>query len=172
MKTLPVSRLFAWTLLCVLSVWFDSCKKSDDPTTTTPTTTIEGSYKISTLKVDPKVLSLYDDLIAASKLLYANTTCLTDITITFKTGGDATTDTPTSCQSIPVPVSTFTGIDASSKWSLSGNKLTVTKGDGTKTDYTVVSNTGGILKLQWQGNLSALVPGNTVYTYTMELKKQ
>ena len=172
MKNLPVSRLLIWAMLMPLSLWFDSCKKSDDPTTTTPTTTVEGSYKISTLSVDPKVLGLYNDLIAASKLIFNNTTCLTDITITFKTGGDATTDNPSSCQTIGVPVSTFTGVDAASKWTLNGNQLTVTKSDGTKTNYTVVSNTGGILKLQWQGLLNYPTPSPTMYTYTMELKKQ
>ncbi len=171
MKNLDTSRLLSWALIVAIPLWFGSCKKTDDPTTT-PTTTVEGSYKISTLKVNPPALGTFEDLIAASKLLFSNTTCLTDLTITFKTGGDATTDNPTACQSLPVPVSTFTGIDATSKWTLSGTKLTVTKSDGTKTEYTVVSNTGGVLKLQWQGSLNYPVPSTTVYTYTMELKKQ
>jgi hypothetical protein len=149
---------------------FTNCSKDDNPTTTTATT-IEGSYKISALSIDPKALGLYSDLIAGSKLFFANSTCLNDITITFKTGGDATTDNPSTCQSLPVPVSTFTGIDASSKWALNGNKLTITKGDGTKTDYTVLS-TGTILKLQWQGAFNFPTPSSTVYTYTMDLTKQ
>lgn len=170
MKDLRLSRLFAWTLLIALPLWFGSCSKDDNPTVV-DTPTVEGSYKITSLSVDPKALGVYNDLIAASKLLFANTTCLNDLTITFKTGGDATTDSPTSCNSIPVPVSTFTGIDATSKWSLSGNQLTVTKGDGTKTAYTVLS-TGATMKLQWQGTLNYPVPSTTVYTYTMDLKKQ
>ncbi|AKD54395.1 lipocalin family protein [Spirosoma radiotolerans] len=170
MKDLRLSRLFAWTLLIALPLWFGSCSKDDNPTIV-DTPTVEGNYKISTLTIDPKALGLYSDLIAGSKLFFNNTTCLNDITITFKTGGDATTDNPMSCQSIPVPVSTFTGIDATSKWSLSGNQLTVTKGDGTKTAYTVLG-TGAILKLQWQGTLNYPTPSSTMYTYTMELKKQ
>ena len=170
MKTLRSSHPLAWVLSVAILLGSGSCKKNED-TTPPPTTTVEGSYKISALKVDPKALGLYDDLLAASKLLFNNTTCLTDITITFKAGGDATTDNPSACQSIPVPISTFTGIDASSKWVLTGNKLTVTKSDGTKTDYTVLS-TGSTLKLQWQGALNYPVPSPTVYTYTMDLKKQ
>lgn len=170
MKTLPVSRFFAWTLLSVLSVWFTNCKKSDDPTTTTPAT-VEGNYKISALKVNPKVLGQFDDLLAAAPL-YLGTTCLTDLTVSFKNGGAATVDNPTTCQNIPIPVSTFTGIDAASKWSQSGDKLTVTRSDNTKTEYTIVSNTGSVLQLQWQGLLNYPAPSTTMYTYTMDLKKQ
>ncbi len=171
MKKMHVSRPLVWAFVLAIPLLVGNCKKSDDPAVPA-TPSVEGSYKISTLRVDPKVQGLFDDLVAASKLLYNGTTCLTDITITFKAGGDATTDNPAACQSIPFPVSNFTGIDASSKWALTGDKLTITKGDGTKTDYTVVSNTGGILTLRWQGSLSAVVPGTTVYTFTMELKKQ
>ncbi|GAB3779748.1 hypothetical protein GCM10028818_30810 [Spirosoma horti] len=170
MKDLRLSRLFAWALLIAIPVWFGSCSKDDNPIIT-DTPTVEGSYKISTLTIDPKALGLYTDLIAGSKLFFNNTTCLNDLTITFKTGGEATTDNPAACQTIPVPVSTFTGIDATSKWSLSGNQLTVTKSDGTKTAYTVLS-TGSTMKLQWQGTLNYPTPSPTIYTYTMELKKQ
>jgi len=169
MKDLRLSRLFAWTLLIALPFWFGSCSKDDNPTVV-DTPTVEGSYKISTLTINPTVLGI-SDLLAGSKLFFNNTTCLNDLTITFKTGGDATTDSPTSCNAIPVPVSTFTGIDATSKWSLSGNQLTVTKSDGTKTAYTVL-NTGATMKLQWQGTLNYPVPSPTVYTFTMDLKKQ
>lgn len=169
MKNLRLSRLFAWTVLLALPLWFGSCKKDDNPTVDN-TTTIEGSYKISALTISPAVLTI-TDLLAGSKLFFSNTTCLNDITITFKTGGDATTDNPGSCSSIPVPVSTFTGIDASSKWALSSNQLTVTKGDGTKTVYTVLG-TGATLKLQWQGGLNYPTPNSNVYTYNMDLKKQ
>ena len=169
MKDLRLSRLFAWTLLLAIPLWFGSCSKDDNPTIV-DTPTVEGSYKISTLTISPALLTI-TDLLAGSKLFFSNTTCLNDLTITFKAGGDATTDNPSSCSLIPVPVSTFTGIDATSKWSLSGNQLTVTKSDGTKTAYTVLG-TGATLKLQWQGTLNYPTPSSTIYTYTMELKKQ
>ena len=93
-----------------MTVGLTAVKRNDDAGRTT---TVEGRYKITALSAEPKVLGLFNDLIAASKLLFSNTTCLTDLTITFKAGGTATTDNPASCQSIPVPVSTFTGVDAS-----------------------------------------------------------
>ena len=165
-----LSRLLLLSALTMMSLWVDSCKKTEDPPA--PDTAIEGSYKITSLQVDPKALGVYNDLLAASKLLFNNTTCLTDITITFKTGGTATTDNPATCQKdVPVPVSTFTGIDEASKWVINGDKLTVTKSDGTKTEYTVLSR-GSTLKLQWQGTLNFPVPSPALYTYTMELKKQ
>ncbi|WP_020604084.1 lipocalin family protein [Spirosoma spitsbergense] len=168
MKKAPLSSLFLCASVMALLLGFDSCTKTDNPVT--PATTIEGSYKITALTADPKVLGTFSDLIAASKLLFSNTTCLNDLTITFKADGTATTDNPNSCQSIPVPVSTFTGIDASSKWVLNGSKLSVTRGDGTKTEYTVVNSTP-TLKLQWQGMLNYPAPDPTVYTFNMELKK-
>ena len=170
MKNRHLSHLIVWSLFVAVSLWFTGCKK-DDNTTPTQTATIPGTYKISTLTVSPPALGLYTDIVAASKLFFNNSTCLNDITITFNSDGNATTDNPTSCQSLPVPVSTFTGIDASSKWIQNGSILTVTKGDGTKTDYTVVSNTNNLLKLQWQGLLNYPTPSPTQYTYTMELKK-
>lgn len=175
MKKSQLSRLFLCASVMALLVGFDSCK-SDNPDTAAPAT-IAGSYNITALMVTPSVQNTFSDLIAASKLLFNNTTCLTDLTITFKTDGTATTDSPASCKSVvdasgnQIPISTFTGIDASSKWVQSGSTLTVTKGDGTKTDYTVV-NMGTTPKLQWQGLLNYPVPSTTIYTFTMDLKKQ
>jgi hypothetical protein len=175
MKKTHLSRLFLCASITALLLGFDSCK-SDNPDTAAPAT-IAGSYKITALTVTPSVQSTFSDLIAASKLLFSNTTCLTDLTITFKADGTATTDSPASCKSVvdgsgnQIPISTFTGIDASSKWVQTGTTLTVTKGDGTKTDYTVVS-TSPTLKLQWKGLLNYPVPSTTIYTFTMDLKKQ
>lgn len=171
MRKFNSSHLLIWALIAAMPLWFTSCKKDEDNPSTS-STTIEGTYKLSTLTIDPAKLGLYTDLIAASKLLLNNTTCLTDFTVVFKTGGDATVDNPTSCQTIGIPVSTFTGIDASSKWVVNGQTLTITQSNGSKTDYTIVSNTGGILKLQWKGVLNYPAADTTIYTFTMELKKQ
>lgn len=170
MKNLRLSRLSAWTLLLVLPLWFGSCKKDDNPTVNN-TTTIEGSYKITALKANPKVGGIYDDLLAAAPL-FLKTSCLTDITLTFQAGGSITTDNPTSCQNSAVPPSTITGIDASSKWALNNKTLTITKSNGTQTNYTVLSS-GAVLQLQWQDSQDYLGTGTKVaYTYTMDLKKQ
>ncbi len=175
MKKAHLARLFLCASIAALLLGFDSCK-SDNPDTVAPTT-IAGGYKVTTLTVTPSVQGIFSDLIAASKFLFNNTTCLTDLTITFRADGTATTDSPSSCQSVvdasgkQIPISTFTGIDASSRWVQSGSTLTVTKGDGTKTEYTVVSTTP-TLKLQWNGLLNYPTPSTTVYTFTMDLNKQ
>ena len=167
MKTLSTTSLFAWALVVALPLWFSSCKKSDNNDTVTPTT-IEGNYKISALKASPKILGQFDDLLALAPQILGST-CLTDITLSFKSGGTVTTDTPATCTS--VDVSDVTGVDGTSKWSQSGNKLTITQSDGSKTDYTVLS-TGAVLQLQWQGSEDYAGTGtNTTYTYTMDLKR-
>lgn len=169
MQKLNSSRLFIWALIVALPLWFDSCKKDDENPTIT--TTIEGSYKITALKANPKVGGVYEDLLAAAPLLLT-TTCLNDITLTFQTGGAIATDNPTTCQNSKIPPSTITGIDATSKWSYSGNTLTITKSDGTKTAYTVLK-TGAVLQIQWQDSQDFLGTGTKVaYTYTMDLTRK
>ncbi|GAB4022024.1 hypothetical protein EXU85_28210 [Spirosoma sp. KCTC 42546] len=171
MQNLRSSRLFIWALLIAMPLWFDSCKKDDENPVITPTTTIEGSYKITALKANPKVGGIYEDLLAAAPLILT-TTCLNDITLTFQTGGAIATDNPTTCQKSTVPPGTITGIDATSKWAYSGNTLTITKSDGTKTAYTVLK-TGTVLQVQWQDSQDYLGTGTKVaYTYTMDLTKK
>lgn len=168
MKNRHLSRLIVWSFFLTALIWFVGCKKNDD--TTPAQATIAGSYKINTLTISPSVLGLSDLKSAASTVF--GSTCLNDLVITFNSDGTATTNNPSDCSKLPASVSTFTGIDASSKWTQSGSTLTVTKGDGTKTDYTIVSNTNGVMKLQWQGLFNYPAPSTTQYTYTMELKKQ
>lgn len=170
MKHLHSSRLIAWTLLLALPLWFGSCKKDDNPTVV-DTPTVEGSYKITALKANPKVGGIYDDLLAAAPLIL-KTSCLNDITLTFQTGGSIKTDNPTSCQNSTIPPGTITGIDASSKWALNGKTLTITKSNGTQTLYTILSS-GAVLQVQWQDSQDYLGTGTKVaYTYTMDLTKQ
>ncbi|MVM32926.1 hypothetical protein GO755_22995 [Spirosoma sp. HMF4905] len=171
MQKINSSRFLIWAFIVAMPLWFDSCKKNDDNPTVTTTTTIEGSYKITALKANPKIGGIYEDLLAAAPLILT-TTCLNDITITFQTGGAIATDNPATCQKSTVPPSTITGIDATSKWSYSANTLTITKSDGTKTNYTVLK-TGAILQVQWQDSQDYLGTGTKVaYTYTMDLTKK
>ncbi|GAB2566299.1 lipocalin family protein [Spirosoma areae] len=171
MKKLLLPRLLSFALMIALSVWLDSCKKEDDPGAQPTPTTVEGNYKITALKASPKLLGQFEDLLGVAPLVLG-TSCLSDLTVTFKTGGDVTTDNPASCQKSAVPASMITGIDASSKWVLNGTKLTVTKSDASKTEYAVLS-TGATLQVQWQGQADYENKGTkTTYTYTMDLKKQ
>ncbi|GAB3038648.1 lipocalin family protein [Spirosoma pulveris] len=169
MKNIIPSRLLTYAVVLALPMWFGSCSKNDTPDTVS--STVEGSYKISALTASPKVAGVYEDLLAAAPLLLT-TTCLNDITLTFKSGGAIANDNPVTCQKSAIPPSTITGIDATSTWKYDANVLTLTKSDGTKTAYTVLS-TGSILKLQWKDSQDFLGTGTkTAYTYTMDLKKQ
>ena len=170
MKTLRSPRLLIWAFLLTMPLWFSNCSNNDNPTITN-TTTIEGAYKITALTANPKVGGVYSDLLAAAPLILT-TTCLNDLTITFQTGGTVATDNPTTCQKSTVPPSTITGVDAASKWVLSGSTLTITRSDATKTTYTVLK-TGTILEVQWQDSQDYLGTGTKVqYTYTMDLTKK
>ncbi|WP_461041294.1 lipocalin family protein [Spirosoma harenae] len=153
-----------------LTIWLDSCKKddTDNPGTTTG---LEGTYKITALKSNPKVGGVYEDLLAAAPLILT-TTCMSDIKITFATGGNVTTDNPTTCQKSAIPPSTITGIDGSSKWTLNGSTLTITRADNTTTTYNVLK-TGSVAQLQWQSREDFLGTGTKVdYTFTMDLTRQ
>ncbi|GAB3691623.1 hypothetical protein GCM10027592_09790 [Spirosoma flavus] len=171
MRNLRFSRLFAYVLLVAVPFWFNACKKDDNTTTPTPSNSVEGTYKVSALQASPAVLGQFSDLLSAAPLVLG-TSCLTDVSITFKTGGTVSTDNPTSCQQSKIPASSITGVDAASKWSQSGSTLSVTTSTGTKTDYTVLS-TGAVMKLQWKGDADFANTGKpTSYTYTMDLKRQ
>ena len=131
---------------------------------------VEGTYKITALKSNPKVGGVYEDLLAAAPLILT-TTCLNDIKITFETGGNITTDNPTTCQKSVVPPSAITGIDGSSKWTFNGNTLTIIRADNATTTYNVLK-TGSVLQLQWQSEADYMGDGTKInYTYTMDLTR-
>ncbi len=156
--------LFAVVLLSLVV----GCKKS----TTDPVSPagVEGSYKITAIKIDPKV-SGFDDLLPLYNLSLG-TTCLSDVTITFKTGGTITTDNPASCQSSSSKISDATGFDSSSKWSLSGSKLTITN-TGSSPDVYDVTNDGTTLSLKTQSDEDFTNSGTkTKYTITLQLHRQ
>ncbi|MCY7360273.1 MAG: lipocalin family protein [Rudanella sp.] len=99
--------------------------------------TIEGIWKISAIKLNPGIdvppLGKVTDLLTAYGLL-RTTTCLTDVTFTFKNDGTVTSSNPTSCKDNVAEIKQQTGIDlaGASKWSLTGDQLTVTAADNTK----------------------------------------
>lgn len=80
--------------------------------------------------------------------LILGTTCLTDLTISFKRNGTVTTDTPASCKTNSDDISQATGIDSNSKWSLAATKLTIIDSDKLATTYDVTF-TGRNMQLKW-----------------------
>jgi hypothetical protein len=170
MKTLMTTRLLVWAMIVAMPLWFSSCKKGSDDTVTpaTATSSVEGNYKVSALKVDPKVQG-FDDLLPLYTL-FLGTTCLTDLTVSFKSNGTVTTDTPASCKSNSDDITQATGIDGNSKWVLAGTKLTITDSDKTATTYDVTF-TGGNMQLKWQEDDVDDKGKAFKQGYTMELKR-
>lgn len=163
-----VVRLMAWTLVAVMPFWFGSCKKDSSETVNPTTASVEGNYKVSALKANPKIQG-FDDLLPVYSLLIG-TTCLSDITVSFKSGGVVSTDSPTSCQSNGDDITQATGIDSNSKWVLNGTKLTITDSDKTATTYDV-SFTGNNLQLAWQEDDIDDTGKPFKQGYTMELRR-
>ncbi|MBC3788982.1 lipocalin family protein [Spirosoma utsteinense] len=168
MKNLISERPMAWMLVMAMPLWFGSCKKDAGETVTPTATSIEGNYKVSALKVNPKVQG-FEDLLPVYSLLIG-TTCLSDITVSFKSGGVVSTDSPASCQSNSDDIANATGIDSNSKWVSSGTKLTITDSDQTTTTYDV-SFSGANMQLAWQEDDIDATGKPFKQGYTMELKR-
>lgn len=149
----------------MLSVVIGCSKSSDSPAPTT-LTTVEGSWKVNSVKLN-------GTLDVTSSLTATYGSCITDITLSFKAGGAVGFDNPASCSS-GVALAAFTsitGIDATSKWSQSGNTLTITTGTKPVSMYTTTFGTSTV-QLQGSG-LFSIPPGSAPanYSFTLELRK-
>ena len=170
MKTVMLTRLLAWAMIVAMPLWFSSCKKGSDDATVTPVAaaSVEGNYKLSALKADPKIQG-FEDLLPVYSLIIG-TTCLSDITVSFKSGGVVTTDTPVSCKTNSDDITQATGIDSNSKWALAGTKLTITDSDKVATTYDVTF-TGGNMQLKWQVDDVDATGKSFKQGYTMDLRR-
>lgn len=131
---------------------------------------MEGNWKANSLKLNGTV-----DVLPSLTATYGS--CLTDITLSFKAGGAVSYDNPASCTASAASIatlSTTTGIDANSKWSQSGNVLTITPSVTTNSpkSFTTVFSTATV---QLQGSGLFAIPGTnappTNYNFTLELRK-
>ncbi|WP_234734882.1 lipocalin family protein [Tellurirhabdus bombi] len=131
-------RFSGWTflLLLALPLWFGSCKKDkeeDGPGT------VEGNWKVTSGKIDPSVSGFSDFVLIGNT--YNQSTCLTDLTVSFKADGKLQLDNPASCDKInPKVIANATGIETNSAWVHTGDKLTLTTTDGVKQEYGVSVN--------------------------------
>ncbi len=139
MRQPRITRILTSTLLLSLSLLFANC--GGDSGGTVAPETIEGTWKISAIKLNPGIdappLGKVTDLLGAYGLA-RQTTCLTDVAFTFKSDGTVTSSNPASCKDNVAEIKQQTGIDLAnaSKWSLTGDQLTVTAADNTKLTAT------------------------------------
>ena len=148
MRQLHLSRLFTAVFLLSLPLLFANCGgDSDDPVATN---SVEGNWKILSIKLSPGLdvppLGKVTDLLTAYGLL-RNTTCLTDVTFTFKSDGTLTSSNPASCSANVAEIKVQTGIDlaGTNKWSLTGDQLTVTAADNSKITVTSTITSGSMV---------------------------
>ncbi|TAE33953.1 MAG: hypothetical protein EAZ91_01170 [Cytophagales bacterium] len=144
MHQLRLSRLLTYALLFFLPLAMANCGGKNGDDAISPAS-IEGNWKLTAMKVNPgldagpfgkitDMLKFFTDL--------TGSTCLTDITFTFKKDGTSTADTPKSCQGNTEDIEDQSGIDitGTSKWALVGDQLTLTDSDGTKQVVTAKIN--------------------------------
>lgn len=132
-------------LVLSLSILFAGC--GGDSNDTAAPETVVGNWKISAIRLNPGIdvppIGKVTDLLTAYGLLRA-TTCLTDVTFSFKSDGTVTSSNPASCKDNIAEIKQQTGIDlaGSNKWVLTGDQLTVTAADNTKFTATSTLTTG------------------------------
>lgn len=169
-----VTRLFAFALLVSLPLFLANCGGKGDGDATP--NSIEGSWKITAMKLDPGIdagppVGKVTDLLAFFTL-YTQSTCLSDITFTFKNDGTMVSDNPASCKASATAIEDQTGIDVSgvSKWSLTGDQLTVTNPDGTK-QVTTAKISGNTMSWSYKDTVDDLNGKPTPQTITFEYKR-
>ncbi len=171
-------RFLAWAMVVVMPLWFGNCSKKSDDAVTPSTSSIEGSWQISGMKIDPAfdltgtgkktndLLGAYGQLLGADIV-----TCLTTTKINFLAGGKLTETPGSKCTSSSTstdPIST----GSSSTWKLNGSKLTITDGSGSSEVFDTALS-GNTLKMS-QTDSSTDYDGDgkkDTVTLTLELTK-
>lgn len=148
MRQLRISRLFIAVFLLSLPLLFANC--GGDSNDTVAPNSIEGNWKILSIKLNPGLdvppIGKVTDLLTAYGLL-RNTTCLTDVSFTFKSDGTLTSTNPASCKGNVAEIKVQTGIDlaGANKWSIMGDQLTITAADNTKLTVTSTVTNGSMV---------------------------
>ena len=170
-----VNFRYGWTLVMLLALplWFASCSKDKDGNgePDVKPSAVSGSWKISGMKVNPgfdfgdgkKVT----DLLAFFREYGGEETvaCLTDTKITFNNNGTITGTPSPNCKSDDLD--DFNPAEDKSKWSVDGNKLTITDSDGAQV-YDLETS-GSTMK--WRTTEKDDLDGDgTIDTFTMTIE--
>ena len=158
MKKSPMKNVANYLLLFCLIAGLLSCNKdSDDPTPETPAG-VEGSWKITSIPIDPAQNGI-SDLLA---FLEAGTgdKCLSSTVITFKGNGTIDAVAPAGCND------TTEGVpDDNSTWKVVGDKIQLKDG----TDITEFDLTVNKTEMRWSYQETE---DNVKYKVTFVFKKQ
>ena len=182
--TLFLNRLnfrYGWTMVMLLALplWFTSCSKDKDGNgePDVKPNAIEGSWKITGIKsnvdielADGSKTKDYFVALKSNPMFDAEPliACLTDIKITFNGNGTITGTPSPNCKSDDLD--DFNPAANNSKWSVNGNKLTITDSDGAQV-YDLETS-GSTMK--WSITEKDDLDGDgkvDTYTMTIEFKK-
>ncbi|GAB2566286.1 lipocalin-like domain-containing protein [Spirosoma areae] len=168
MKMMNVGRFLAWALVVAMPLWFGSCKKEGGAADVIMPNSIEGSWKISGMKLsEGNQTEDYLDLIKQ----YAGAdavACLTDTKITFNSNGKVTGAQSPKCQS--GGADEYNPASNNATWKVNGTKLTLTDTDGVQTYDLVVNGSTMAWSIQEQDDIDGDGVKET-YTTTIEFKR-
>lgn len=149
---LPIRSLLLSTL--VIAAIAIGCKGSDPA----PVADLSGNYKVTAYTASANNQTIdYVQLFAG-----LGSKCFQDLVISLKADGNATSNSPASCNSGGTPVDDFNG----AKWSVNGSTLTFKEAGQPDNNWTYTQS-GSKLML----NQTATINGVSA-TYKMELTKQ
>jgi hypothetical protein len=173
-----VNFRYAWTMVMLLALplWFASCSKDKDGNgePDVKPSAVSGSWKISGMKVNPGfdfgTGQKVTDLLAFFKEFGGEeaVACLTDTKMTFNSNGTITGTPSPNCKSDDLD--DFNPATNNAKWSVDGNKLTITDSDGAQV-YDLETS-GSTMK--WSITEKDDLDGDgkvDTYTMTIEFKK-
>ncbi|RIV19812.1 hypothetical protein DYU11_23075 [Fibrisoma montanum] len=169
MKLMNPARLLTWALVMAMPLWFASCKNDNGGPDPVKPNSVEGSWKISGMKLSDgrnteDYLELIKDFPGGAELV----ACLTDIKITFNGNGKISGTTSPKCQS--EDADDFNPAANNARWSVNGSKITVTDDDGPETyDLSVDGNT-----MKWSSPIEEDLDGDGTIeklTMTIEFRK-
>ncbi|KAA9349499.1 hypothetical protein F0P93_23725 [Larkinella humicola] len=163
-------------MLLALPLWFASCSKDKDGNgePDVKPSAVSGSWKISGMKVNPGfdfgTGQKVTDLLAFFKEYGGEeaVACLTDTKMTFNSNGTITGTPSPNCKSDDLD--DFNPATNNAKWSVDGNKLTITDSDGAQV-YDLETS-GSTMK--WSITEKDDLDGDgkvDTYTMTIEFKK-
>lgn len=137
-----VNFRYGWTLIMLLALplFFASCSKDKDGDgePDVKPNAVSGTWKISGMKINPGIDFLGNgqkvtDLLAFFKEYGGDeaVACLTDTKMTFNSNGTISGTASPNCKSDDLD--DFNPATNNAKWSVNGNKLTITDSDGAQT---------------------------------------
>jgi hypothetical protein len=158
-----ITRLLILALICSLPVWLDSCKKSEDEPTSS---SIQGNWKITAVQVNPAVQGITD---LASFLKGTGESCLTDVTLSFKSDSNISYDNPASCATATTSKSILQSLFANTKYTETASEVTLTDTSGASLVATKTVS-GNTISLKWTENTD-LTGAAVKTTYTVQMMR-